>query len=263
MMLKPASLLFALLAVAAAPAFAQTSQTSFTVNGKLVPASKFDAILKQATAQGKQQDTPKLREDIKKALVSREVLVQEADKKGLGTKTDVKAAIDNARQSIIIGAMLADYVKKNPVADAELKAEYERIKAAMANEKEYKARHILVPTEDEAKGLITKIKAGSKFEDLAKANSKDGSAADGGLMDWANPGQYVPEFSNAMVALQKGAVTDAPVKSQFGYHVIKLEDTRPAKVPSFDEARKELTERMQQVKLQAFREDLIKKATIK
>jgi peptidyl-prolyl cis-trans isomerase C len=259
MMLKPARLLIALVAVAAAPAFAQTA---FTVNGKPVPAAKVDQMVKQAVTQGKQTDTPQLREAIKQDLVGREVLIQEADKKGMGTRADVKAALDNARQSIIISAMLADHVKKNPIKDADVKAEYDRIKAATANELQYRVRHVLVATEDEAKGVITKLKGGAKFEDLAKAQSKDGSAADGGLLDWAGPGDYVPEFSKAMVALQKGAVTDTPVKSQFGYHVIKLDDTRPVKVPAFEEAKKELTERMQQRNLQVFRDELMKKAKI-
>ncbi|MFP5394271.1 MAG: peptidylprolyl isomerase, partial [Gammaproteobacteria bacterium] len=184
------------------------------------------------------------------------------DKQGFGTRPDVKAALDNARQSIIINAMLADYVKKNPVKDAEIKAEYDKYKATVG-EKEYHARHILVPTEEEAKAIITKLKGGAKFEDLAKASSKDGSAANGGDLDWASPASYVPEFSKAMVALNKGAITETPVKSQFGYHVIKLEDTRAAKIPPLEEVKQQVAESLQQRKLQQFREDLMKKATIK
>ena len=129
-------------------------------------------------------------------------------------------------------------------------------------DKEYRARHILVPTEEEAKAIIAKLKTGSKFEDLAKASSKDGSAANGGDLDWASPASYVPEFSKAMVSLQKGAITEVPVKSQFGYHVIKLEDTRAAKVPGFEEVKQQVGESLQQRKLQAFREELMKKAKI-
>jgi len=259
MMLKPARLMIALVALAAAPAFAQNA---VTVNGKPIPAAKIDQMVKQLVAQGKQTDTPQLREGIKRELIGREVLIQEANKQGMGTKPEVKAAIDNARQSIIITAMLADFVKKNPVKDADIKAEYDRLKAEAVNEKEYHARHILVPTEDEAKSIITKLKSGSKFEDLAKNLSKDGSAAEGGDLGWAIPDRYVAEFSKGMVALQKGAITDTPVKSQHGFHVIKLEDVRPAKVPSYEEAKKDLGEQMQQRKLQAFREDLMKKAKI-
>lgn len=257
MMLKPARLLLVLVAMAAAPAFAQNVAT---VNGKPIPAAKVEQIVKQVVAQGKQTDSPQLREAIKKDLVAREVMIQEADKQGFGTRAEVKQALENARQSIVINAMLADYVRKNPVKDAEAKAEYDKYKAQMGD-KEYHARHILVATEDEAKAIIAKLKTGAKFEELAK-QSKDSSAANGGDLDWASPANYVPEFSKAMVALQKGAITDTPVKTQFGYHVIKLEDTRAAKIPPFEEVKQQVTESLQQRKLQAFREDLMKKAKI-
>ncbi|MBZ2209988.1 peptidylprolyl isomerase [Massilia soli] len=258
MMLKPARLLLVLLAAAAAPAFAQNVAT---VNGKPIPAAKVEQIVKQVAAQGKQTDSPQLREAIKKDLIAREVMIQEADKQGFGTRAEVKQALENARQSIVINAMLADYVRKNPVSDAEAKSEYDKYKAQLGD-KEYRARHILVPTEDEAKAIITKLKGGAKFEELAKAQSKDGSAANGGDLDWASPANYVPEFSKVMVALQKGAITDTPVKTQYGYHVIKLEDTRAAKIPPFEEVKQQVTESLQQRKLQAFREELMKKAKI-
>lgn len=258
MILKPAPLLFALVALVAAPVFAQNVAT---VNGKPIPAAKVDQMVKQVVAQGKQTDSPQLRDAIKRELINREVLIQEADKQGFGARPEVKAALDNARQSIIINAMLAEYVKKNPVKDADVKAEYDKYKSTVG-EKEYHARHILVATEDEAKAIIVKLKKGEKFEELAK-QSKDGSAANGGDLDWASPASYVPEFSKAMVGLQKGQITETPVKSQFGYHVIKLEDVRPAKVPSFDEVKQQVAESLQQRKLQVYREELMKKAVIK
>ena len=258
MILKPAPLLFALAALVAVPVFAQNVAT---VNGKPIPAAKVDQMVKQVVAQGKQGDSPQLRDAIKRELINREVLMQEADKQGFGTRPEVKAALDNARQSIIINAMLAEYVKKNPVKDADVKAEYERAKAQVG-EKEYHARHILVATEDEAKAIIVKLKKGEKFEELAK-QSKDGSAANGGDLDWASPASYVPEFSKAMVALQKGQITETPVKSQFGYHVIKLEDVRPAKVPPFEEVKQQVAESLQQRKLQQYRESLMSKAVVK
>lgn len=259
MMLKPARILIALIALVSAPVFAQNVAT---VNNKPISAAKVDQVVKQVVAQGKQTDSPQLREAIKKDLIAREVLIQEADKQGFGTRAEVKAALENARQSIIINAMLADYVKKNPVKEADIKAEYEKYKAQVGD-KEYHARHILVPTEEEAKALIVKLKGGAKFEDLAKASSKDGSAANGGDLDWASPASYVPEFSKAMVALQKGAITDTPVKSQFGFHIIKLEDSRTAKIPPLEEVKQQVSDSLQQRKLQAFREELMKKATIK
>ncbi len=257
MILKPARLMLALIALAAAPAFAQT-----TVNGKPIPNSKIELLVKQEVAQGKQTDSPQLREAVKRNLIVREVLIQEADKQGVGTRADVKAALENARQSIIINAMLADFVKKHPVSDAEVRAEYDRYKL-QRGDKEYHARHILVATEDEAKAAIAKIKAGSKFEDLAKTMSKDSTAANGGdLVEWMSVNDLAPEFSKAMAALQKGAVTDVPVKTSYGYHVIKLEDVRPSKIASFEEVKQQATDSVQQRKLQVFRDELMKKAKI-
>jgi len=258
MIVKPARLLLALTAMVALPSFAQNVAT---VNGKPIPAAKVDQVVKQVVAQGKATDSPQLREAIKKDLIGREVLIQEADKQGVGTRPDVKNAIDNARQSIIINAMLADYIKKNPVKDADIKAEYDKYKAQVG-EKEYHARHILVATEDEAKQIIAKLKGGAKFEDLAKQSKDPGSAQNGGDLDWASPASFVPEFSKAMTSLQKGAITETPVKSQFGYHVIKLEDVRPAKVPPFEEVKQQVAESLQQRKLAAYREELMKKAKI-
>jgi len=258
MIVKPARLLLALTAMVALPSFAQNVAT---VNGKPIPAAKVDQVVKQVVAQGKATDSPQLREAIKKDLIGREVLIQEADKQGVGTRPDVKNAIDNARQSIIINAMLADYIKKNPVKDADIKAEYDKYKAQVG-EKEYHARHILVATEDEAKQIIAKLKGGAKFEDLAKQSKDPGSAQNGGDLDWASPASFVPEFSKAMTSLQKGAITETPVHSQFGWHVIKLEDVRPAKIPPLEEVKQQVAESLQQRKLAAYREELMKKAKI-
>jgi peptidyl-prolyl cis-trans isomerase C len=258
MILKPASLLLALTAMVALPSFAQNVAT---VNGKPIPAAKVDQVVKQVVAQGKATDSPQLRDAIKKDLIGREVLIQEADKQGIGSRPDVRNAIDNARQSIIINAMLADYVKKNPVKDAEIKAEYDKYKSQVGD-KEYHARHILVATEDEAKAIIAKLKGGAKFEELAKQSKDPGSAGNGGDLDWASPANFVPEFSKAMTSLQKGAITETPVKTQYGFHVIKLEDVRAAKIPPLEEVKQQVAESIQQRKLAAFREELMKKAKI-
>ncbi|CAN7502540.1 MULTISPECIES: foldase protein PrsA [Duganella] len=257
MMLKPARLLLALIAVVAAPVFAQNVAT---VNGKAIPASKVDQMVKQVVAQGQQPDSPQLREMVKKELIGREVMIQEADKQGFGTKPEVKAAIENARQSIIINAMLADYVKKNPVKDTEIKAEYDKYKAAMGD-KEYHSRHILVATEQEAKDIIAKLKAGGKFEELAKV-SKDGSANNGGDLGWMTPGKLVKPFADAMVALKNGEITQTPVKTEFGYHVIKLEESRATKLPALEEVKGQVAEALQQRKIAAYRDELSKKAKI-
>ena len=258
MILKPTRLLIAMTAMVALPALAQNVAT---VNGKAIPASRVDQMVKQVVAQGRATDSPQLREMIKKDLIGREVLIQEADKQGVGARADVKAAIDNARQSIIINAMLADFVKKNPVKDAEIKAEYDKAKAG-APDKEYHARHILVEKEEDAKAIITKLKGGAKFDELAKQSKDPGSAAQGGDLGWTDPTRFVPEFSKAMTALQKGGITDTPVKTQYGYHVIKLEDVRPVQIPPLEQVKQQVAEQIQQRKLAEYRDSLMKKAKV-
>jgi len=192
--------------------------------------------------------------------VLREIFLQEAERRGLQGSADYKTQMEFARQSILIRALFQDFEKKSPTTEAEAKAEYDKIKAANGD-KEYRARHILVEKEEDAKALIAQIKAGAKFEDLAKKNSKDpGSAENGGDLDWANPGNYVPEFSQALTKLDKGQMTDTPVKSQFGYHIIKLEDVRSTQFPGFDEVKGQIIQRQNQAKLAKFREDLKAKA---
>ena len=257
MTLKPARLLVLLLATAAVPVMAQNLAV---VNGKPVPSSRADAMVKQMAAQG-QQDTPQLRAMVKEELVNREILMQEADKLGLSSSPEVKNQMEMARQSIVIRALVADYVKKNPVSEADMKAEYDKFKA-QAGDKEYHARHILVEKEEDAKAIIAKLKSGAKFEDLAKQSKDTGSAANGGDLDWAPPSAFVKPFSDAMTSLQKGQITETPVQTQFGYHVIKLEDSRQAKVPSFEEVKPQIAESLQQQKLQAYQQELKKKAKI-
>jgi peptidyl-prolyl cis-trans isomerase C len=254
---KSARLLVVLLAAAALPVFAQNLAV---VNGKAIPSSRADMMVKQMAAQG-QQDSPQLRTMIKDELINREVLIQEADKLGLGTSADVKNQVEMARQSIIIRALVADYLKKHPVADADIKSEYDKFKAT-AGDKEYRARHILVEKEDEAKDIIAKLKAGAKFEDLAKQSKDPGSASNGGDLDWASPAAFVKPFSDAMTSLEKGKFTETPVKTQFGYHVIKLEDVRAAKIPTMDELKPQIAESLQQKKLQAYQQELRSKAKV-
>jgi peptidyl-prolyl cis-trans isomerase C len=257
MILKPARLLVALFAMAALPVLAQNIAV---VNGKAIPSSRLDAMVKQMAAQG-QADNPQLRNAIKEELINREVLIQEAEKQGVPNNADVKTQLELARQSILMRGLVANYLQKHPVSDADLKAEYERYKSVVGD-KEYHARHILVEKEEEAKGIIAKLKAGSKFEDLAKQSKDPGSAANGGDLDWVAPASFVKPFADALVQLKKGETTEAPVQTQFGYHVIKLEDVRPAKVATLEEMKPQLTEVIQQGKLQAFQEDLRKKAKV-
>ena len=181
---------------------------------------------------------------------------------GLDASEDFRVQIELARQSLLIRELFSDWQKKNPVSDAEAKDEYDKFKAANGG-KEYRARHILVEKEAEAKAIIASIKKGGKFEDIAKKQSKDsGSGAKGGELDWANAASYVKEFSAAMVALQKGKMTETPVKSQFGYHIIRLEDSRDAEIPKFDDVKPQITQQLTQQKLAKYQEELRAKAKI-
>ena len=193
-------------------------------------------------------------------IVLNEIFVQEAEKRGLAATPDYKAQMELVRQNVLIQSLFQDFEKKNPITDAEIQAEYDKFKA-QAGDKEYRARHILVEKEDDAKKLIAQIKGGAKFDDVAKKNSKDpGSAEKGGDLDWAAAGSYVPEFSQAMTKLSKGQMTDEPVKSQFGYHIIMVEDVREAQFPALAEVKPQIQQRLGQQKVAKFREDLRKSA---
>lgn len=231
------------------------------VNGKVIPQARFDAMLSGQKAQG-QQDEPALRDAIREELVRREILSQEAARSGIDKKPEVQAQMELARQSVLIGAYLNEYVKKNPISDAALKAEYEKIRATLGD-KEYHSRHILLESEEDAKSAIARLEKGESFDDLAKALSKDpGSKERGGDLGWANPASFVKPFSEAMTKLEKGQITQTPVKSDFGWHVIRLEETRELKGPSFDEVKPQLTRRMQQQLVEQHILDLRSKAKV-
>jgi peptidyl-prolyl cis-trans isomerase C len=237
--------LIALSAALAQAAFGADSADSIaTVNGKAIPKARSDALIAGQVAQGK-QDTPDLRTAVKEELIRREVLVQAAEKKGLDKKADVQGQMMMARQGVLIGAYLNDYVKTHPVTDEMLKKEYESIRAALGD-KEYKVRHILVDNEDQAKAIIAGLKKGDKFEDLAKQSKDPGSKDRGGDLGWANRAAYVKPFSDAMVKLEKGKYTETPVKSDFGWHVIMLEDVRDLKAPPLEDVKANLTKRLEQ-----------------
>jgi peptidyl-prolyl cis-trans isomerase C len=256
--------LFATLAGAAKPAKDTakdaTAPAAVTVNGKAIPQARIDTLLAAQLAQG-QADTPKLRGAVREELVRREILVQEAEKKGLEKKADVMAQMMMARQSVLISAYLNDYIKTHPITDEMIKNEYDGLRKALG-EKEFKARHILVETEDEAKAIIDKLKKGEKFEELAKASKDPGSKEKGGDLGWANQAAYVKPFSDALVKLEKGKLTETPVKSDFGWHVIQLEDSRELKAPALEEIKPQLAQRMQQQLIEKQVLDLRAKAKV-
>ena len=253
-----ASALTGLVALGASGAFAQNVAI---VNGKAVPKARVDALALQLARSGRPV-TPEMQGQIREEVIAREVFMQEAEKLGLSAGDDFRTQMELARQAILIRELFADFQKKNPVTDADLKGEYDKFVAANGG-KEYKARHILVEKEDEAKAIIASLKKGGKFEDIAKKSSKDpGSGANGGDLDWANPSSYVPEFAEAMIKLNKGQMTDTPVKTQFGFHIIRIDDIRNAKLPAFEELKPQIAQQMQQQKLTAFQQGLREKARV-
>ncbi|HEY4374317.1 MAG TPA: peptidylprolyl isomerase [Burkholderiales bacterium] len=262
-MKKIASLLLAGL-LASGPLYAQNIAK---VNGVAIPTSRADAMVNQlASQQGQgqgqgQPNLPQLRERVKDQLITYELISQEASKSGLSKQPDVAMQLDLARQTVLFRAFLQDYVKKNPVSDADIKTKYDALKAEQTK-KEYLARHILVKTEDEAKAVITKLKGGAKFEDLAKQQSIDPSNKDkGGVLDWAPADVYDPDFSKVMVGLAKGQTTDTPVKTRFGWHVIRLDDVRES-FPPLDQVRPQVTQVVQQERITKMLEEMRAKAKI-
>jgi len=251
---------FALLgALATSTAYAE-SKTAATVNGVAIPQARMDMRIKAAMAQG-QPDSPDLRNSVREDLINLEILSQAASKKGLNKHTEVIQQIEITKQSILANAFVQDYIKTHPISDEALKQEFDRINKQRGN-KEYKVSHILLKSEDEAKAVIEQLKTG-KFEDIAMEKSMDpGSSVKGGDLGWAVPGNFVKPFSDAMVTLNKGQIS-APVQSQFGWHVIKLEDARDVKVPAFEEVKPNVTQHMQQQLIQQAIAELRSKAAIK
>ena len=240
---------------AAPKAAAAPAATPAASDKQLYTQGQYDVLLKERLAQGG-QDTPEVRNAVKEELNTRELLAREAKKQGLQNTPDVKTQMDLAAQTVLVRAFVSDWVKKNPVPEAELKKEYDTIKTQIGD-KEYKVRHILVDKEDDAKAIITELQKGAKFDELAKARSKDpGSKDKGGDLDWNAPANFVKPFGDAMKTTPKGKFTPQPVQTQFGWHVIEVEDIRDAKVPGYDEVKPQLQQRLQAQWLDKYFKDL-------
>ena len=253
-----ATALASLLSLGASAALAQNVAI---VNGKAVPKARLEALTQQFQSTGR-PITPEVQDQMRQHLIALEVFSQEADKLGLSSSDDFKAQMELARQNVLANQLIKDFEKKNAITDDLLKAEYDKFAAANGG-KEIKARHILVDKEADAVAIIASLKKGGKFEDIAKKRSKDtGSGAKGGDLDWANPTSYVPEFSAALLKLNKGQLTDTPVKTQFGYHIIRVDDTRDIKLPTFDEVKPQIADQMKQDKRGNFQRDLLGKAKV-
>ncbi len=238
-----AALISGPLAFAQEPKAKPTKSEAPSKGKDLYSQSYFDFMLKQRTAQG-QPDSPELRNAVRDELNTRELLVREAKKQGLEKNPAVKTEMDLTSQTVLVRAFMADYIKAHPVSDDQLRKEYDTIKSQIGD-KEYKVRHILVDKEDEAKEIIAALQKGEKFEKLAERSKDTGSKINGGDLDWNAPANFVKPFSEVMVSLQKGKFTTTPVQTQFGWHVIQLDDVREAKVPGFDEVKPQLAQRAQ------------------
>ena len=245
---------------AAAPAVKEPAAA--TVNGIAIAKSRVNMIVQQGLAAG-QQDSPEARKGIIEKLAMQTLAADEAIKKGLDKSPEIVAQIDLIRQSVLANAYVQDLIKNSTASDDMLKAEYEKIKAKITGT-EYKARHILVEKESDAKDIIAKLKKDpGLFEKLAMEKSKDaGSKVRGGELGWFDLSRMVPEFGAAASKLEKGAITQEPVKTQFGYHVIQLEDSRPIEAPPFEEVKPQLAQHIQQQNVQKQMEDLKAKAKI-
>lgn len=253
-----ASALFSLLSLGSTAALAQNIAI---VNGKAVPKARMDSLSLQLQSTGR-PITPEVQEQMRQHLIALEVFTQEADKLGLSSSDEFKAQMELARQTVLANQLIKEFEKKNAITDELLKAEYDKFAAANGG-KEIKARHILVDKEADATAIIASLKKGAKFEDIAKKRSKDtGSGSKGGDLDWANPSSYVPEFSAALQALKKGQLTDKAVKTQFGFHIIRVDDVRDIKLPTFDEVKPQIADQMKQDKRGTYQRDLLGKAKV-
>ena len=251
--------MFAAALALAAPIYAQNVAT---VNGKPITKANVDEFVKLLGTQGA-TDSPQLREQVKEELINRQVMVQAAEAAGLLKDPTITVELELARQGILVRALMADYLKKNPITDAKIQAEYDKLKKAEDGKFEYEVRHILVEDEKTANEMQAKLKAKSaKFEELAKSSKDPGSAEKGGNLGWAADSNYVEPFAKAVAATPKGQLSEKPVQSQFGWHVIEVLDKRPVEFPPLEQVRKELEQMMREQTLAAYQADLRSKAKV-
>jgi peptidyl-prolyl cis-trans isomerase C len=236
------------------------AQNAAIVNNKPIPKARLDEFVAALAAQGR-PDTPELRNAVREELIAREIFTQEAERRGLTRNAEVQRQLDNSRQEILIRAVIRDHFRTKPISDADIKAEYDKATQGQGD-KEYRARHILVEKEDAARKIIADLQAGAKFEELAKQSKDPGSAANGGDLDWNGAGTFVKPFADAMVKLEKGKFTEAPVQTQFGWHVIRLDDVRDVKPPPLDQVKPQIQQELERRRIQELQKELRAKAKI-
>jgi peptidyl-prolyl cis-trans isomerase C len=232
-----------------------------TVNGKQLSGQLFDTFLHAVTGGSKEPPTDEQRAQLLDQLINMSLAAQAAEKDGLAKDPEVQARLDLLRMQILAEAASDKYMKAHPASDSEIKAEYDKQVASMP--KEYKARHILVEKKETAESIIRELEAGGDFAKLAVAESKDpGSAKNGGDLGWFSAQTMVKPFADAVATMQKGETSKVPVQSEFGFHVIRLEDTRSAEVPEFEQVKPQVEMFTQRKKLQEYLEGLRKTAKI-
>jgi len=232
-----------------------------TVNGVQIPRQRFDIVLRQQTARGA-ADNEQLRAQVREALINNELLIQEANRSGIAKKAEVQQQLEITRQEVIANAVVAEHIRVSPISDADIQKEYDRAKV-QTGDREYKARHILVATEDDAKSVLADLKKGGKFEEIAQKRSLDeGTRPRGGDLDWNVPSNFDKAFSDAMVKLEKGKMTEAPVRSRFGFHIIQLDDVRPVNFPPLAQVKQQIQQRLVGQKIDSFIRELRAKSKI-
>ena len=242
---------------------APTSPTLATVNGAPISRAEFDSFLR-SLLQGKPVPpnlTAEQKGQVLDQLITMQLLSAQALKDGSDKDPEVAATLEVARMHILADGESQHYLKTQEPSDAELKTEYDSDVAQM-DKTEYHARHILVPTKEKADALIKKLKGGAKFEDVAKAESTDNSKTNGGDLGWFTTNHMVKPFGDAVKNLKKGEMTQEPVQTQYGWHIIKLEDTRDVTPPPFEQVKAQVQKNLVQKKLLAYIDDLKKNAKI-
>lgn len=232
-----------------------------TVNGVAIPRQRADFIIRERMQQGL-PDNEQLRAAVKEELINREIILQEATRSGLTKKPELQSELELVRQTAIVQAYLRDWVRQHPVGEAEVQKEYERARAQTGTT-EYKARHILVSSEDEAKKLIAEIRKGAKFEELAQKSSMDeGTRPRGGDLNWNVPGIFDKAFADAMIKLEKGKMTEAPIRTRFGFHIIRLDDVRAVEFPPLAQVKPQIQQRLTQQRIDGLIRELRGKAKV-
>ena len=239
----------------------KASPTLVTVNGKAINSQMLDTFLQAVTGKPAAEATKEQKDALLDQLVNMTLAAQAAEKDGLAATPEVQARLDLLHMQILAEAASEKYVKSHPVSDDEVKAAYDSEVANMP--KEYNARHILVEKKETADAIIKQLQAGGDFAKIAKAQSKDpGSAAKGGDLGWFSAQTMVKPFADALAKLEKGATTTEPVQTEYGFHVIRLEDVRAPTAPGFEDVKEQVKMFAQRKKLQTYLDDLRKTAKI-